>query len=351
MKKLIFLLMTLLITTSSCDDGDIVVTSFEFDDVTLELCQGSLPDEFVFFKINTSTNESISYSFIDALYDETTITEIPITINLENEDNRLIYRQFNTVITSDYYCSTVPDSGILVTEELISTSGEAFISVEIVDEDDNDGVISLNDNTTVVQENEDVNGDGNLENDDTDGDEIPNYKDQDDDDDNVLTSAELSNGDITDDSFLDTDSDGTPNYLDDDDDGDGILTRNEDINNDGSPRNDDYDGDGVPDFLDDDDDGDGILTKDEDINGNEDPRDDDTDGDGIPNYLDTDSDRDEAPVATGELPSVLSNTITTTYRTTLTINNLLFDAANDQFTDENFSFGFRDRNVPLTTPK
>ncbi len=55
------------------------------------------------------------------------------------------------------------------------------------------------------------------------------------------------NGDYTDD---DTDGDGTPNYLDNDDDGDGILTINEDANGNGTPVDDDTDGDGIPDYLD-----------------------------------------------------------------------------------------------------
>lgn len=48
----------------------------------------------------------------------------------------------------------------------------------------------------------------------------------------------------------DTDGDDIPNFLDGDDDGDGVLTKYEDIDNDGNPLNDDSDGDGIPNFLD-----------------------------------------------------------------------------------------------------
>ncbi len=91
------------------------------------------------------------------------------------------------------------------------------------------------------------------------------------------------NGDLEDD---DTDRDGIPNYLDTDDDGDSILTRNEDIDGDGDPQNDDTDEDQIPNYLDEDDDNDGVLTIEEDANGNLDLFDDDTDGDEIPNFLD-----------------------------------------------------------------
>lgn len=55
------------------------------------------------------------------------------------------------------------------------------------------------------------------------------------------------NGDVYDD---DTDGDGIADFNDVDDDGDGIITKLEDANEDGDPRNDDTDGDGIPDYLD-----------------------------------------------------------------------------------------------------
>lgn len=55
------------------------------------------------------------------------------------------------------------------------------------------------------------------------------------------------NGDLLDD---DTDDDGIPDAQDEDDDGDGVSTRDEDFDGDGDPRNDDLDGFGNPDYLD-----------------------------------------------------------------------------------------------------
>ncbi|WP_456442613.1 peptidylprolyl isomerase [Psychroserpens sp.] len=71
----------------------------------------------------------------------------------------------------------------------------------------------------------------------------------DNDNDGVLNKDEDLNGDgeVFDE---DTDEDNFPNYLDDDDDGDGTLTKDEDANGDGDPTNDDTDGDGIPDYLD-----------------------------------------------------------------------------------------------------
>jgi len=110
----------------------------------------------------------------------------------------------------------------------------------------------------------------------------------DNDNDNILNKDEDLNrdGEVLDD---DSDEDGVPNYFDVDDDNDGVLTKEEDVDNDDNPLNDDTDNDEIPNYLDDDDDNDGILTIDEDADGDGNPTNDDTDDDGIPDYLDSDS--------------------------------------------------------------
>lgn len=123
---------------------------------------------------------------------------------------------------------------------------------------------------------EDFNGDGDLTNDDIDGDGTPNYLDTDDDGDGILTADEAVDADGN---PIDTDGDGDVDYLDNDDDGDGVFSIYE---------TGDTDGNGVADYLDNDDDGDTVLT----INENADPNGDgnpadaiDTDADGTPDYL------------------------------------------------------------------
>jgi hypothetical protein len=99
--------------------------------------------------------------------------------------------------------------------------------------------------------NEDLNADTNLANDDTDLDGIPNFIDNDDDGDLVLTEVEYvfarsaSSAMV----ILDTDNDGIPNYLDADDDGDGLLTINEDYNSNNNPADDDTNANSIPDYL------------------------------------------------------------------------------------------------------
>lgn len=107
------------------------------------------------------------------------------------------------------------------------------------------------DTDTVATNLEDANNDTNLANDDTDMDGLPNYLDNDDDGDLILTNVEYvfttKNATTT---LIDTDNDGKPNYLDNDDDGDGVLTFMEDYNGNGNPVDDDTNSNGIADYLD-----------------------------------------------------------------------------------------------------
>ena len=117
-------------------------------------------------------------------------------------------------------------------------------------------VVDCNDDfdaDTVATADEDLNNDTNLANDDTDGDGIPNFLDNDDDGDLVLTNEEYvfpRSNTQNPNAILDTDNDGIPNYLDNDDDGDNVLTINEDYNHNNNPTDDDTNANGMPDYLD-----------------------------------------------------------------------------------------------------
>jgi gliding motility-associated-like protein len=228
----------------------------------------------------------------------------------------------NTPIDDQNYSFVYPDSFTYQVATSQDSSNEGTVNIYIIPFDhDQDGVPS---------KEEDLNGNGDFNDDDTDGDGIPNYLDTDDDQDTIPTIfenffAQIYNGD--------SDSDGILNYLDEDDDNDGILTKYETpFNPFFSPRKNpskvrykkswdynpkrwsmtttskgsnlsnkedvvypDTDGDGIPDFADIDDDGDGVLTKYEvpDVNSDGNPTDAlDSDQESVPNYLDIDDDDD-----------------------------------------------------------
>ncbi len=130
---------------------------------------------------------------------------------------------------------------------------------------------------------------------DTDGDAIPDYVDDDSDNDNVPDSIEGNDQDqdgIADVTFIGSDKDN--DGLDDGFEGSTVidLDVNDEIND---PTIDliDTDSDDVPNYRDTDDDDDGIETIDEDLDLDGNYANDDSDGDGFPNYLDSDLDQSQ----------------------------------------------------------
>ncbi|MEM7132615.1 MAG: SdrD B-like domain-containing protein [Chloroflexota bacterium] len=134
-----------------------------------------------------------------------------------------------------------------------------------------------NDLDRVKNMTEDVNGDGDLYNDDTDGDGTPDFLDSDDDNDGLRTGVEL-HGPIE----VIIDPNGNP------------IPQHEDRNDNGDPTDDDTDGDLIPDYLDADDmgpgpgdsDSDGIPDNQECPSGFPCP---DSDGNGTPDYMQNDN--------------------------------------------------------------
>ncbi|OEJ98456.1 hypothetical protein A8C32_04375 [Flavivirga aquatica] len=290
MRKLFFVFIVFITPFYSCDDGDIITAELDFEDTFLA-CEGV--SDLILYKTKNDPAESLSlkisnFTIAELLeVNENNIFEKPVEINATNPFNYRTYS--NTTLPANLFCNDIPLSDINITQDITSTSGTAIIKT-VLTEDDDDGIPA---------EMEDLNG----------------------------------NGDLTDDDF---DSDGIPNYLDVDDDGDNVLTKNEnpDPNNDGDFSDaQDTDGDGMPDYLDKDDDGDGVDTRDEEKGTpNEDPTDDmsnEINGVSVADYLN--------PVVNDKLPATKFreniHVISKTYTVSLIINNIDIDILSQDILD------------------
>ncbi len=229
--KIPYFICGIFLGLASCNDGDIIVTNFDFDDASLQSCETIT--QTVFFKINPDINESISLIITTSniLFEGTGNEEF----TLSESSNIINYRLFNDEVTSDYFCNPIPPTTPITSQEFIGTSGTVQL-ISVTTLDDNDGI------ETVDSDDDMEEGTGDL-----DGDGIPNFYDADDDGDNVLTAVEIG---LDPENPRDSDNDGIPDYLDIDDDGDMVLTRNEDLNEDLDPLNDTTGTDG-PNYLND----------------------------------------------------------------------------------------------------
>lgn len=226
----IYILLSLL-SFYTCDDGDIITVELDFENEFYQCGETGL----VFYKTIDNPAQSLSV-FIDdiTLGELLEVDNIAVDTLKTERIGTLNYRFYsNDTDLTDLFCNDIQSPDIDITNDEESTVNITLITTLI--EDDNDGILA---------EFEDVNENGDLEDDDTDGDGIPNYLDIDDDGDNVLTEDENpdpdGDGDPSD--AQDTDEDGIPDFLDDDDDGDTILTRDEENDSqDQNPGNDIFD--------------------------------------------------------------------------------------------------------------
>jgi hypothetical protein len=223
-----------LIIFMACDDGDVAVQSFDFEDQPLSYCDSD--QSILFYVRNSSGTEAVLADLTVNL--NNLLNPGILNYDLAGNTNNATYRIFDAAAEPEYFCSAIPPTSPNVVEQYTAISGRAELLV-VVSKDDLDGV-ATDDELPLDQ--------------DTDGDGLFDYIDFDDDGDNVPTAFELDvfnadgdNNPLT--NPLDTDQDGIPNYLDNDDDGDGVLTIDEDLNGDLDPTNDFTDPSAGPDYL------------------------------------------------------------------------------------------------------
>ena len=125
----------------SCNDGDIIVTDFNFEDPQLRWC-GDTQSQ-VLYKINNSgVNEAIAFRFnlstpnLQFFLPE----EGQLSIPLNGTTNQVIYRIFDGEVSGDYFCNEIPPVSPQVKEEYRSTTGgEVVITSTLANALDHDG--------------------------------------------------------------------------------------------------------------------------------------------------------------------------------------------------------------------
>jgi hypothetical protein len=222
MRNSLFIIILLVLFTS-CDDGDIIINNFDFEDANLKSCNKTGKSKVLYKINNDNIFETISLRVNNADFSDlagvlsSTSGEIRIPLPSSNgaNDAKLIYRTYDEEVQNDYFCGDIPPSSPKVREEFLSLGGTIVIvtaeDLGNTTDQDRDGILDVDE------------FDG-----DTDDDGIPDIQDVDDDGDNVLTSTEnanAANDNTTEDGLRDTDEDDIPNYLDPDDDGDEVLTK------------------------------------------------------------------------------------------------------------------------------
>jgi len=123
--KNIFISLLIIITFSSCDDGDITLESFNFEGQTIQECT----DNTLIFK--TKNDEllliSLPESTFTTAFEGAPTNGIPRTVTI-GESNKIIYRKYTGTVSNLTICSTIPVSSPTVVKEWNATGGT--ISIE-----------------------------------------------------------------------------------------------------------------------------------------------------------------------------------------------------------------------------
>lgn len=230
-----FFAIFILIAFNSCNDGDVIEVGLEFDQ-TLALCD-QVSNTYLVYDIKQDPYESLSLTFPVSTANNLIFNpaESPATktLMIDGSSVRFNYRTYSGN-PENLLCALIPDPTVTILNNYEATSGTVTILTTFTD-DDEDGIPS-----SVEDLNTDGDNDPATDPTDRDGDGIPDYKDADDDNDNILTKFENVNYSVADGLTLalNTDGDDFANYLDADDDGDGIPTKDEDEDGNKNPRDD-----------------------------------------------------------------------------------------------------------------
>lgn len=126
MKKVLSLLV-FVIVLNGCNDGNLTVQNIDFSTVATQSCSTNN----VIYKLNSQ--EVLILQIPNTVFvNEPTVPGSPTLINIDNSINRVIYRSYNGVLTSDNICNAIPPATPTVTDQWTATSGTIqIITTEI----------------------------------------------------------------------------------------------------------------------------------------------------------------------------------------------------------------------------
>lgn len=124
MKKYTYL-MLFAFFLNSCDDGDLTVETFNFDEIKATSCQNSLTNELI-YKIKGQ--ESLLLKIPSALLkNESTAEGEPELLTIDDKSIRLVYRAYDGAVTTANICDDIKPITPNVTNEWFALGGTLSI--------------------------------------------------------------------------------------------------------------------------------------------------------------------------------------------------------------------------------
>jgi hypothetical protein len=136
MKKIFVTLFIIL--NFSCDDGNFVIASFEFEE-TVNYC-----DEYLLYRLSTNgQKETLMVTLTTQQIQDSDDPVFPVPVT-ENGLYTVTYRIFDEGVTSSYFCALVPPTEPETLENWVGIAGTIFVQNEAVYNDDETEIVAYN---------------------------------------------------------------------------------------------------------------------------------------------------------------------------------------------------------------
>jgi len=138
MKKLI--LFFVLFAGLSCNDGDLDISSFEFED-EVSICGTT---QYTLYRLSTDEQrEALIVTLTNQQIRKDEDIVVPVSVT-ENGDFTVTYRLFEDQVTSDYFCAAVPPVEPKVQKDWRGVSGTIVIENQPVYDTEEENIIGWN---------------------------------------------------------------------------------------------------------------------------------------------------------------------------------------------------------------
>ena len=135
MKKLI--LFFVLFAELSCNDGDLDISSFEFED-QVSICGTT---QYTLYRLSTGEQrEALIVTLTNQQIRKDEDIVVPVSVT-ENGDYTVTYRLFEDQVTSDYFCAAVPPVEPKVQKDWRGVSGTIVIENQPVYDTEEENII------------------------------------------------------------------------------------------------------------------------------------------------------------------------------------------------------------------
>jgi len=129
MKKIVFL--SLLCLFFACDDGDLQIETLDFDSVDPQSCETTMAGEAtVLFKING--DEALILELAASVLKNEVANDVETNVTADG-NTKVTYRIFDGSLNNAYFCSAVPLTSPILTEEIQAQAGKVIVTTTTED--------------------------------------------------------------------------------------------------------------------------------------------------------------------------------------------------------------------------